>query len=185
MDVLEVELSLERIRASSSDERVTELEEKIQELEESKDNLEALVDELEQQIEELKESTELDLKTLEEVCCEEITQRDEKIEEQSIKIEELKKSNRLDQENLEMVGREEISQRDEKLEKQRKEMELLKRQLKKTISPDREPDRKSKLIIERTDVQNHSEDVHQLDLESVCLSDDSEVNQVVFILVIL
>jgi predicted RNase H-like nuclease (RuvC/YqgF family) len=177
MDVLEVELSLERIRASSSDERVKELEE-------SEDNLETHVSELEQQIEELKESTELDLKTLEKVCCEEVTQRDEKIEEQNRKIEELKKSNRLDRENLEMIGREEISQRDKIREEQRKGMELLKRQLKKTgISPDREPGRKStqsSLIIERTDEQDgdRSEDVHQLDLESICLSDDSEVNQV-------
>ena len=59
----------------------------------------------------------MDQETLEIVCCEEITQRDEKIKEQSRKIEELKKSNKLDQENLEMVSHEEISQRDENLRK--------------------------------------------------------------------
>lgn len=72
MDVLEVELSLERIR---SDGRVKELEETTQKLEENKDRLQTLVSELELQIEELKESTE----TLEIAFSESITQKDEKI----------------------------------------------------------------------------------------------------------
>lgn len=79
-----------------------------------------------------------------------------------------------------MVGREEISQRDKKLEEQRKEIELLKTQRKKTTeSPDGFTEGKkcmqSPLIVERMNEQDDSDDIHQLTLDSISLSDDPGV----------
>ena len=91
MDSLEVDLGIERHRTSAANEelqsKVQELDDIVQELEENK---EQIVD-FETQIEKLKESTKLDQETLEKVCLEEISQRDEKLQEQSREIESLKK----------------------------------------------------------------------------------------------
>lgn len=91
MDSLEVDLGIERHRTSAANEelqsKAQELDEIVQELGESKEQIVGL----KTQIEKLKESTKLDQKTLEKVCSEEISQRDEKLQEQSREIESLKK----------------------------------------------------------------------------------------------
>ena len=91
MDSLEVDLGIQRHSTSSANEdlicKTEELEEKLEELEISRDQ----IAELEELINELKESTELDQETLQKVYCEEISQRDVKLQEQGREIESLKK----------------------------------------------------------------------------------------------
>ena len=91
MDALEVDLGIERHRTSTVSEelqsKTQNLDQALQELGESR----VQIAELETQMEELEESTKLDQETLECVCLEEISQRDEKLQEQSREIESLKK----------------------------------------------------------------------------------------------
>ena len=107
MDALEVDLGIERHRTSSANEElratVEQLEGTCLDLEESKEEvnrLEQTVEKLRRQIEKDSDSAKSDKATLEEVCHIEVSQRKEKLQEQTREIEGLKSELKSIQETL-------------------------------------------------------------------------------------